>query len=658
MATAKGVTKNANGTVTYSGAGGSITLNSKGQTVSSSGASVSKPAGKITTSVPKVSTTKTTTSSGSSSGSSKAKTVSGGSNPNNLTTAQVKEIQKANGLVQDGIIGPKTQVVLNKPSTTQPQTPTPVVTPSTPVSSANLKIGSKGNEVANLQNFLISKGYDVGSTGADSIYGANTDAAVKAYQKANNLTADGIVGVNTAAKMNNVLPPAPLKTDIKTDVPDITDTPVRPPVEDYIKSYIESQNEQIANMQITIDNQRNEQLQRIQEDKQQTQQELNDYRNSQQEAIQKEGDIATREMEMKLSETQKEITRMDEAYKQKQVFVDQLMQLTTQGNALIASQKATTGLSAIRNPRVNETIANIAAQAGTIQMGISAQENNMTQTQNQLSIVTTAITNTFKEQLDYYKTLEDYYDSRSVETGNKLIKLTDAEQDFINTTIDTLQKKIDRVQTNADTFKQLFINPETAVEFAKAGITILTPQSEWGTKLKYASDQQEIIDFNKDMILKGYTPVGVNTGQAGLTSVNVGGKTLYFKAPVDKKNIPATPEEILQSVREDIDQFIYEKELSVDVAYTRLRNLYTQKEVSDETLKDLLGIKTEVITPEVLSTQVKTPITAYSAGQSVAKNAPDIASTLFSGTGGIVGPKEVVDIASGIGNFFKGLGGF
>jgi hypothetical protein len=78
------------------------------------------------------------------------------------------------------------------------------------------------------------------------------------------------------------------------------------------------------------------------------------------------------------------------------------------------------------------------------------------------------------------------------------------------------------------------VNPATALEFAKADITVLTPQSEWGAKLKYASDQQEIIDMNKDMVLKGYTPVGVNTGQAGLTSITVGGKTLNYKAPVEK----------------------------------------------------------------------------------------------------------------------------
>ena len=62
---------------------------------------------------------------------------------------------------------------------------------------ANLKYGSSGSEVEKLQNALIDAGYDVGSTGADGVFGNNTAAAVKQYQKDNGLTVDGIAGKNT-----------------------------------------------------------------------------------------------------------------------------------------------------------------------------------------------------------------------------------------------------------------------------------------------------------------------------------------------------------------------------------------------------------------------------------------------------------------------------
>ena len=61
----------------------------------------------------------------------------------------------------------------------------------------NLKNGSTGKDVEKLQNALKAAGYDVGKTGADGVYGKNTAAAVKQYQKDNGLAVDGIAGKNT-----------------------------------------------------------------------------------------------------------------------------------------------------------------------------------------------------------------------------------------------------------------------------------------------------------------------------------------------------------------------------------------------------------------------------------------------------------------------------
>lgn len=64
-----------------------------------------------------------------------------------------------------------------------------------------LSNGSSGSEVKKLQTALINAGYNVGSSGADGIYGSNTAAAVKAYQQANGLDVDGIAGDQTLGKL-------------------------------------------------------------------------------------------------------------------------------------------------------------------------------------------------------------------------------------------------------------------------------------------------------------------------------------------------------------------------------------------------------------------------------------------------------------------------
>ena len=77
---------------------------------------------------------------------------------------------------------------------------------------ANLKTGSSGSEVKKLQEALVAAGYDVGKTGADGIFGANTAAAVKQYQKDNGLAVDGIAGKNTLGSLYSTT----TKTDTST----------------------------------------------------------------------------------------------------------------------------------------------------------------------------------------------------------------------------------------------------------------------------------------------------------------------------------------------------------------------------------------------------------------------------------------------------------
>jgi len=65
-----------------------------------------------------------------------------------------------------------------------------------------LETGSNGNDVKSLQILLNGLGYPCGSV--DGAFGTKTQAAVKKYQKAENLTQDGIVGAKTWAAILGV----------------------------------------------------------------------------------------------------------------------------------------------------------------------------------------------------------------------------------------------------------------------------------------------------------------------------------------------------------------------------------------------------------------------------------------------------------------------
>jgi peptidoglycan hydrolase-like protein with peptidoglycan-binding domain len=110
------------------------------------------------------------------------------------TLAAVKGFQKAHGLAADGVVGPKTWSALNK--ATAPKPPPPA---SSGGSGPTLRHGARGEPVRALQNRLNALGFNAG--GADGVFGDNTLAAVKAFQKSRGLTADGVVGPKTWDKL-------------------------------------------------------------------------------------------------------------------------------------------------------------------------------------------------------------------------------------------------------------------------------------------------------------------------------------------------------------------------------------------------------------------------------------------------------------------------
>lgn len=65
--------------------------------------------------------------------------------------------------------------------------------------SVDLKFGSTGSAVIKLQQRLRDRGFNPGAV--DGVFGENTEAAVKAFQRSVGLGDDGIVGINTRREL-------------------------------------------------------------------------------------------------------------------------------------------------------------------------------------------------------------------------------------------------------------------------------------------------------------------------------------------------------------------------------------------------------------------------------------------------------------------------
>ncbi|WP_035186059.1 L,D-transpeptidase family protein [Alteribacter aurantiacus] len=81
-----------------------------------------------------------------------------------------------------------------------------------PVSSSTptLQMGSRGAAVTDLQRQLTNKGYS--TKGIDGIFGRNTEAALKKFQKDNNITANGVARSDTWNALKNAKATSPSST--------------------------------------------------------------------------------------------------------------------------------------------------------------------------------------------------------------------------------------------------------------------------------------------------------------------------------------------------------------------------------------------------------------------------------------------------------------
>jgi peptidoglycan hydrolase-like protein with peptidoglycan-binding domain len=174
------------------------------------------------------------------------------------TEAAVKQFQRNNGLVADGLAGTKTLTLLYSqagqggattpppteatptpaptdaaptpiPATQEPTaTPAPTQTPAGTTLSRTLRKGYKGEDVKLVQQLLTNLKYYAGSI--SGVYDNATIAAVRAFQANNGLTSDGLAGAKTyavlqsgSARAADQLPPPSYKTlKLNSTGPDVT----------------------------------------------------------------------------------------------------------------------------------------------------------------------------------------------------------------------------------------------------------------------------------------------------------------------------------------------------------------------------------------------------------------------------------------------------
>lgn len=332
---------------------------------------------------------------------------------------------------------------------------------------------------------------------------------------------------------NSIKPPV---TPIGNGVPgSSTDAPVLPTgtSNNLTTSYYTSLANTASNAQVNLDNMRNQQLQTIQQNKDRAQEELNSIRDNQAEGVAEQGNTALSEKQMILDRLNIEEQRFNENYNIAQGLTTKLTDLMTEGNSIIASVKGVTGLAGIRNPRIQEAINSVTAAVGVVKAGLDAANGQMGQAQSQLQLATSTIQAAFTDQIDYYKSLDKFYESMAGDASAKVVQLSEDERAYLDSKITDLEGERNRIQKMSDNIQQAMTDPDTALAYATAGVKLTDTPEQIGVKLAKYGYSKELSEQSKEMANDGWTPLISGKAPAGTTTTtridSQGNTKTYYK---------------------------------------------------------------------------------------------------------------------------------
>ena len=157
--------------------------------------------------------------------------------------------------------------------------------------------------------------------------------------------------------------------------------------------------------------------------------------------------------------------KLQKNFEDNQALTDELDKLLTEGNELIAQQKAQTGLAAIRNPRINKTIEDVASRASVITAVMNARDGQINQAQDMIAKAVDSANASRTDRINYFNSILEL-------TTNKALALDTNEKTYIEAQIKQLESEKTLAETNAKNISDMMTSPETAMLLFKAGVKL------------------------------------------------------------------------------------------------------------------------------------------------------------------------------------------
>jgi len=236
-----------------------------------------------------------------------------------------------------------------------------------------------------------------------------------------------------------------------------------------------------------------------------------------------------------LEAKERERLYINQNFEDNQKLVNELDTLLTEGNNLIKQQQEITGISAIRNPRVQKTMNDVAARAGVIQAVMSARNNQISVAENMIDRTVAAINADRKDEISYYETILNL-------NNRDIVSLDKQSQQIAEEQLNLVKSDLERAQATQDYVKKLMIDPATAGLLGQAGVTLNDSVEGINSKLAQAQYVNEVREASNEISLKGGVAV-VDPSKVPadrlVTIVDSRGVKHYYQTPADKTSVAA-----------------------------------------------------------------------------------------------------------------------
>lgn len=263
-------------------------------------------------------------------------------------------------------------------------------------------------------------------------------------------------------------------------------------------------------------------------------QELKVLKEKEQATLDKIG-VASTPFREDLEAKERERLYINQNFEENQKLVNELDVLLTEGNNLIKQQQEVTGISAIRNPRVQQTMNDVAARAGVIQAVMSARNNQISVAENMIDRTVAAINADRKDEISYYETILNL-------NNRDIVSLDKQSQQIAEEQLNLVKSDLERAQATQDYVKKLMIDPSTAALLGQAGVTLNDSVEGINSKLAQAQYVNEVREASNEISLKGGVAV-VDPSKVPadrlVTIVDSRGVKHYYQTPAEKTSVAA-----------------------------------------------------------------------------------------------------------------------